>query len=229
MFRNARRPFPPLLATSAVHHHLVKVQKRQLTALVVETGEARDVMHFATLVGYGASAINPYLAFEIIADLKEHGKLPPGLRLENAIENYITAIKKGLLKIMSKMGVSTIRRYRGAQIFEAMGLNADFINAYFCGTPSRIGGIGAAEIARETLARHADALCKDRGGRSRRSIPAGQIHFRALFRKAPAFSRSGHAPAAGRARKRLWHLQKVLRRDQRRPQKPLHPARAFPL
>lgn len=152
-------PIPALLATSAVHNYLIKVQKRQLTGLVIETGEARDVMHFATLIGFGASAINPYLAFEILADLKEQGKINE--RLETIIEHYITAIKKGLLKVMSKMGVSTIRSYRGAQILEAVGLNEEFINKYFPGTPSRIGGIGIEVVARETLQRHGMAYNKE--------------------------------------------------------------------
>jgi len=149
---------PALLAVSAVHHHLVRKGKRQLTGLVIETGEAREVMHFATLMGFGASAVNPYLAFEILARLKETGRLSSMLTLETAIENYITAVKKGLLKVMSKMGISTIRSYKGAQVFEAVGLNEDFIHEYFAGTPSRIGGIGIEEIARETLMRHCGAF-----------------------------------------------------------------------
>lgn len=149
-------PMPALLATAALHHHLVKVQKRHLTGLVVETGEARDVMQIATLVGYGASAINPYLVFETLADLKQQGKLDK--RLETIFEHYITAIKKGLLKVMSKMGVSTIRSYRSAQIFEAVGLNEDVIERYFPGTSSRIGGIGIEGIAREALERHKNAF-----------------------------------------------------------------------
>jgi glutamate synthase (NADPH/NADH) large chain len=157
----SKAPIPALLATAAVHRHLVRAQKRQLAGLVIETGEARDVMHFATLLGYGASAVNPYLAFETIADLKEQGKLPSSVRLEDAIENYITAVKKGILKIMSKMGVSTLRSYRGAQLFEAVGLAPGFVEDYFTGTPSRIGGIGAAEIARETLDRHGRAFAKN--------------------------------------------------------------------
>ncbi len=178
----SKAPIPALLATAAVHRHLVKVQKRQLAGLVIETGEARDVMHFATLIGYGASAVNPYLAFEIIADLKEHGKLPSGLRLEDAIDNHITAVKKGLLKIMSKMGVSTIRSYRGAQIFEAIGLSGTFIESFFPGTPSRIGGIGTAEIARETLARHAGAFAKN-DAELEVLDSGGQIHFRTASEK----------------------------------------------
>ena len=155
-----KAPIPALLATSAVHHYLVHRQKRQLSGLVVETGEARDVMHLATLIGFGASAVNPYLAFETIAHLSETDKLPTGMKLETAIEHYITALKKGLLKVMSKMGVSTIRSYRGAQIFEAVGLDDDFIDAYFPGTSSRIGGIGIEGVAREVLARHRAAMCK---------------------------------------------------------------------
>jgi glutamate synthase domain-containing protein 2/glutamate synthase domain-containing protein 1/glutamate synthase domain-containing protein 3 len=158
---NARRaPIPALLATSALHHHLTRVKKRHLTALVIETAEAREVMHFATLMGFGASAINPYLAIETIADLKARGRLSGSLLLETAIEQYITAIKKGLLKVMSKMGVSTIRSYKSAQIFEAVGLADEFIRTYFPGTPSRIGGVGIEEIAREVLCRHAAAYSR---------------------------------------------------------------------
>jgi glutamate synthase (NADPH) large chain len=178
----SKAPIPALLATSAVHHHLVNVKKRQLTGLVIETAEARDVMHFATLLGFGASAINPYLAFEIIADLKERGKLPGGLRLESAMENYITAIKKGILKIMSKMGVSTLRSYRGAQLFEAVGLGEQFIEAYFPQTASRIGGIGVKEIARETLTRHSNAYMRENADVDTLES-GGQIHYRAFSEK----------------------------------------------
>lgn len=152
-------PIPALLAVSAVHHHLVRAQKRHMTGLIVETGEARDVMHFAALIGFGASAVNPYLAFEIIAKLKEKEEISE--RLEDCFENYITALKKGLLKVMSKMGISTIRSYRGAQIFEAVGLNEEFIERYFPGTSSRIGGIGIETVAREVLLRHKAAFARD--------------------------------------------------------------------
>ncbi|MBN1306365.1 MAG: glutamate synthase large subunit, partial [Chitinispirillaceae bacterium] len=172
-----KAPIPALLATSAVHHHLVKVRKRQLTGLVVESGEVRDVMQFAALIGFGASAVNPYLAFETLADLTQRGHLTP--RLETVFEHYITAIKKGLLKVMSKMGVSTIRSYRSAQLFEAVGLDESFINRYFPGTSSRIGGIGIEGIAREALERHRCAF-----SRSNEALAVidsgGAIHYRAF-------------------------------------------------
>ena len=172
-----RAPIPALLATSALHHHLTRAKKRHLTALVIETGEAREVMHFATLMGFGASAINPYLAIETIADLRERGKLDPSLLLETAIEQYIMAVKKGLLKVMSKMGVSTIRSYKSAQIFEALGLEPAFIARYFPGTPSRIGGIGIDDIARETLARHREAYARSPAEREE-ILSGGAIHYR---------------------------------------------------
>ncbi len=175
-----KAPIPALLATAALHHHLVKVQKRHLTGLIVESGEVRDVMQFATLIGYGASAVNPYLAFEILAELKQDGKL--NLRFETIIEHYITAIKKGLLKVMSKMGVSTIRSYRSAQIFEAVGLNDDFIERYFPGTSSRIGGIGIDGIAREVLERHRKAFTKSED-EIRTLESGGNLHYRAFSEK----------------------------------------------
>jgi glutamate synthase (NADPH/NADH) large chain len=178
-------PIPSLLAVSSVHQHLVRVAKRHLTGIVIETGEAREVMHFACLMGFGASAINPYLAFEIIADMHEKGSLKSGIALEAAIENYITAVKKGLLKIMSKMGVSTIRSYKGAQIFEAVGLGESLIDRYFPGTPSRIGGIGLETIARESLERHAGALsAEDRAFCGAEGLDSGgKYNFRRFSEK----------------------------------------------
>jgi len=148
-------PVPALLATSCVHHYLIKKGKRQLTGLVIETGEAKDVMHFATLIGYGASAINPYMTFETLVSLHQTNNFPEELSLDDVFDNYITAVKKGLLKIFSKMGISTIRSYRGAQIFEAIGLNSELIDKYFPGTSSRIEGIGIDVIENEALNRHA--------------------------------------------------------------------------
>ncbi len=149
---------PSLLAISAVHHHLIKTKQRHLAGLIVETGEAREVMHFATLIGFGASGVNPYLAYETLAELEAKGDLPADMTIEQATENFITAIKKGLLKIMSKMGISTLRSYRGAQIFEAVGLHSSFVNTYFPQTSSRIEGIGMKEIAEETIKRHHQAF-----------------------------------------------------------------------
>jgi glutamate synthase (NADPH/NADH) large chain len=177
-------PIPSLLAVSAVHHHLVRAGKRQLTGLAIETGEAREVMHFACLMGFGASAINPYLAFEIIADLRERGGFPAGFTLESAIENYITAVKKGLLKIMSKMGVSTVRSYKGAQIFEAVGLGEELINRYFPGTSSRIGGIGLNVVARESIERHRTAFAKGRAVPDMGGLePGGKYAYRQFSQK----------------------------------------------
>jgi len=172
-----RAPIPALLATAAVHHHLVAAQKRHLTGLFVETAEAREVMHFATLIGYGASAVNPWLAIETIADLRASGKVDPSLTLEAALEHYVTAIRKGLLKVMSKMGISTIRSYKSAQVFEAVGLADEFVRRWFPGTPSRIGGIGVEDVARETLARHEAAFCRDEA--EREAVDSGgAIHYR---------------------------------------------------
>jgi glutamate synthase (NADPH/NADH) large chain len=153
----AHAPIPALLAVSAVHNHLVRRAKRHLAGLVVCTGAAVNVMDFATLIGYGAGAVNPYLAFETLADLKARGAAFERMKVEEVFEQYITAVKKGLLKVMSKMGISTIRSYRGAQLFEALGLNSAFVEKYFPGTASRIEGVGITEIARETLMRHARA------------------------------------------------------------------------
>ncbi len=175
-------PIPSLLATSCIHHHLVKVGKRHLTGLIIETGETRDVMHFATLIGYGASAINPYLAIETIVDLYENKTLKPQLSLESSIDNYITAVKKGLLKILSKMGISTIRSYKGAQIFEAVGLHENLINKYFPDTPSRIGGIDLPVIEKETIERHKNAFKKLKN--QQLNLPSGgNYHYREFTEK----------------------------------------------
>ena len=127
---------PALLAVSAVNRHLL-TRAAQSASLIVETGEAREVMHIALLFGYGASAINPYLAFEIVVDLAFRGRLSKDVGVANAVESYIKALCKGLLKIMSKMGISTLRSYRSAQMFEAVGLNNGVVGRYFAGTASR--------------------------------------------------------------------------------------------
>src|SRR6187200_2774800 len=151
-----RIPIPSLLACAAVHHHLIRTGLRTSVGLVVESGEPREVHHFACLAGYGAEAINPYLAFETIIAMKE--KLPGSLDDYEIVKRYIKSIGKGLLKVMSKMGISTYQSYCGAQIFDAVGLKADFVAKYFAGTHTRIEGVGLGEIAEETARRHNDAF-----------------------------------------------------------------------
>ena len=151
-------PIPSLLLTAAVHHHLVRTKQRTMAGLLVECGDAREVHHMALLIGYGAGAINPYLAFESIEDLIAHGHHGlGGIDPAKAVRNYIKACGKGVLKVMSKMGVSTVASYTGAQIFEAIGLGAELVARYFTGTVSRLGGIGLDELAAEVAARHAVA------------------------------------------------------------------------
>lgn len=153
---SAYAPIPSLLAVSAVHHHLISVQKRVQTALVVETGEMREVMHAALLLGYGASAINPYMVFAILKDLADRQEIQ--LNYETARKNYIKALCKGLFKVMSKMGISTIRSYRGAKLFEAIGLSSELTDTYFGGTTSNVGGIRLDEIAKDAITLHHQAF-----------------------------------------------------------------------
>ncbi len=144
---------PSLLATAGVHHHLVREGTRTRCSLIVESGEAREVHHMALLLGYGAGAINPYLAFETLEDLILEGVLGD-IDVPSAVRHYIRACTKGVLKVMSKMGISTLQSYRGAQIFEAVGLNKEFVDRYFTWTPSRLGGIGIETVATEVIRRH---------------------------------------------------------------------------
>ncbi|MDP2984626.1 MAG: glutamate synthase large subunit, partial [Candidatus Latescibacter sp.] len=165
--RNMNReyaPIPSLLAVSGLHHHLVREGKRSRVSLIVETGEAREIMHFALLIGYGASAVCPHVAFSTIRRLSEDGLYDIPTKPDLAVDSYITAIKKGLMKTMSRIGISTIRSYFGAQIFEALGLSRELIDTYFSGTVSRIGGIGLEEIARETLERYGYAFAGESAG-----------------------------------------------------------------
>jgi glutamate synthase (NADPH) large chain len=147
-------PIPCLLALAAVHNLLVREETRTQVALITESGEPREVMHFALLSGYGASAINPYLALETVEDLAWRGELGEGVTPDSAAKGFIKAIKKGLLKTFSKMGISTLQSYQGAQVFEAIGLNKDLIEAYFSGTTSRIEGIGLEVLSREAQLKH---------------------------------------------------------------------------
>ncbi len=171
-------PIPSLLALSAVHHHLVREETRTQVALIVESGEPREVMHFALLIGYGASAVNPYLAIETLEDLHRRGWLPEGLSFEDALRNYIKAVNKGLLKVFSKMGISTLQSYRGAQIFEAVGLSRELIDRYFTGTPSRIEGAGLDVLAREAAMRHAHAFAEVREDEPELEL-GGALRYRA--------------------------------------------------
>ena len=154
--RNA--PIPSLLALSAVHNHLVREKTRNQVALIVESGEPREVMHFALLLGYGASAVNPYLAIETLEDLHRDGAFPVEFTWDKVFKNYMKALDKGLLKTFSKMGISTLQSYQGAQIFEAIGLNRSLIDRYLTGTPSRIEGVTMEILAREALMKHQFAM-----------------------------------------------------------------------
>ena len=161
-------PIPSLLAAAGVHHHLIRQGVRTQASLIVESGEPREVAHLALLIGYGAVAVNPYLAFETLRDMVgEGGALADAVDYDAAVYNYVKAADKGILKVMSKMGISTIESYRGAQIFEAVGLNAEFIDRYFTWTPSRIGGVGIHEIELESRKRHEAAF--------RRIAPSGSL------------------------------------------------------
>jgi glutamate synthase (NADPH/NADH) large chain len=160
-------PIPVALAIAAVHHHLIREGLRWRVSLIAETGEAREVSHLALLIAYGASAVYPYLALETVAAIPRPG----------GEERYVNALGKGLLKIMSKMGISTLQSYCGAQSWEAVGLNVAFVNRHFAGTPSRIGGIGMDLIAEETLRRHADAFENNSG--VTRLDPGGEYQYRA--------------------------------------------------
>ncbi|MEV7560973.1 glutamate synthase large subunit [Streptomyces sp. NPDC089795] len=150
-------PIPSLLLTSAVHHHLIATKQRTQVGLLVEAGDVREVHHVALLIGYGAAAVNPYLAMESVEDLLRAGTFLSGLEPEQAIKNLIYALGKGVLKVMSKMGISTVASYRGAQVFEAVGLDDEFVGTYFNGTATKIGGAGLDVVAKEVAARHAKA------------------------------------------------------------------------
>ena len=153
-------PIPSLLLTSAVHHHLIREKTRTQVGLLVEAGDVREVHHVALLIGYGAAAVNPYLAMETVEDLVAHGP-STGVTAEKAVANLIKALGKGVLKVMSKMGISTVASYRGAQVFEAIGLSQELVDSYFTGTVSQLGGVGLDVIAAEVAARHAAAYPPD--------------------------------------------------------------------
>ncbi|WP_405808916.1 glutamate synthase large subunit [Streptomyces sp. NBC_00210] len=166
-------PIPSLLLTSAVHHHLIRTKQRTQVGLLVEAGDVREVHHVALLIGYGAAAVNPYLAMESVEDLVRAGTFIEGLEPEKAIRNLIYALGKGVLKVMSKMGISTVASYRGAQVFEAVGLDEAFVEKYFNGTATKIGGAGLEVIAKEVAARHAKAYPASGIAASHRALEIG--------------------------------------------------------
>ncbi|MGW2083775.1 glutamate synthase large subunit [Streptomyces sp. NPDC001880] len=166
-------PIPSLLLTSSVHHHLIRTKQRTQVGLLVEAGDVREVHHVALLIGYGAAAVNPYLAMESVEDLVRAGTFIEGIEPENAIRNLIHALGKGVLKVMSKMGISTVASYRGAQVFEAVGLDEEFVAKYFNGTATKIGGAGLDVIAREVEARHAKAYPASGIAASHRALEIG--------------------------------------------------------
>ncbi|MBY6061261.1 glutamate synthase large subunit [Microbacterium esteraromaticum] len=165
-------PIPSLLMVSAVHHHLIRRQNRMKVGLVVEAGDVREVHHVATLIGYGASAVNPYLAMESVEHLVRTGFIT-GITPEKAVRNLIYALGKGVLKIMSKMGISTVSSYAGAQVFEAVGLSQEFIDAYFTGTETKLGGIGIEDVYAENQARHDFAYPQDPAPRAHERLWTG--------------------------------------------------------
>ncbi|EXL09565.1 glutamate synthase large subunit [Aquamicrobium defluvii] len=156
-----RIDIPTLLATAAVHHHLIRKGLRTSVGLVVESGEPREIHHFCCLAGYGAEAINPYLAFDTLVDMHARGQFPPEVDPQELVTRYIKSIGKGILKVMSKMGISTYQSYCGAQIFDAIGLQSGFVDKYFTGTATLVEGVGLEHIAAETVARHASAFGDD--------------------------------------------------------------------
>ncbi|RYI23632.1 glutamate synthase large subunit [Dermacoccus sp. 147Ba] len=165
-------PIPSLLLTAAVHHHLIREKTRMQVGLIVEAGDVREVHHVALLVGYGAALVNPYLAMESVEQLARDGALGD-ITPEQAVKNLIKALGKGLLKVMSKMGISTVASYRGAQVFEALGLSQELVDAYFTATTSRLGGVGLDVVAAEVAARHAKAYPSDGQGPSHRTLEVG--------------------------------------------------------
>ncbi len=165
-------PIPSLLMLSAVHHHLIRQENRMKVGLVVEAGDVREVHHVATLIGYGASAVNPYLAMETVEYLVRAGFIT-GITPEKAVKNLIYALGKGVLKIMSKMGISTVSSYAGSQVFEAVGLSEEFVRKYFTGTETKLGGVGVREIAVENQARHDYAYPEDGAARAHERLWTG--------------------------------------------------------
>ncbi|RZK93453.1 MAG: glutamate synthase subunit alpha, partial [Rhodococcus sp. (in: high G+C Gram-positive bacteria)] len=165
-------PIPSLLLTSAVHHHLVREKTRTKVGLIVESGDAREVHHMALLIGFGAAAVNPYMAFETVDEAVQNNELQ-GVTLDKGIQNYIKAAGKGVLKVMSKMGISTLASYTGAQLFQVIGLSQELVDEYFTGLQSSLGGIGLDEIAADVAVRHASAYLDRPEERAHRELEVG--------------------------------------------------------
>ncbi|MFC5037069.1 glutamate synthase large subunit [Tianweitania sediminis] len=201
-----RIAIPALLATAAVHHHLIRKGLRTSVGLVLETGEPREVHHFACLAGYGAEAINPYLAFDTLLDMHKRGEFPPEVDTHELVYRYIKSVGKGLLKVMSKMGISTYQSYCGAQIFDAIGLKTDFVHQYFAGTASLIEGVGLEEVAEETVRRHADAFGSDPVLRTALEV-GGEYMFR-MRGEAHVWSPDAVATLQHAVRKNSWETFK---------------------
>ena len=207
-----RIPIPALLATAAVHHHLIRKGLRTSVGLVVETGEAREIHHFACLAGYGAEAINPYLAFETLTAMAKD--LPEPISGYEAVKRFIKSVDKGLLKVMSKMGISTYQSYCGAQIFDAVGLSRAFIDEFFFGTATSIEGAGLAEIAQETQRRHADAFGNSPVLSTALEV-GGEYAYRVRGETHNWTPGDGFAAAARRSRQRPRTLRRLRQAAQR--------------
>ena len=205
-------PIPSLLLTSAVHHHLIREKTRTQVGLLVEAGDVREVHHVALLIGYGAAAVNPYLAMESVEDLVRAGPSTGRRPRRRRSANLIKALGKGVLKVMSKMGISTVASYRGAQVFEAIGLSQELVDRYFTGTVSQLGGIGLDVVAAEVAARHADGLPAGRGPAAAPQARRGRrVPVAPRGRAAPVRPRHRLPAAALHAPAALRHLQAVHR------------------
>ena len=207
---HTRAPIPSLLAVSAVHHHLVRTKERTTVALVVESGDAREVHHIAMLIGFGAAAVNPYLAFESIEDLIREGELT-GIEAATAVRNYLKALGKGVMKVMSKMGISTVASYTAAQAFEAIGLDRDIVDEYFAGTPSQLGGVGLDVLAEEVKQRHRRAYRRIRRNGCTAASTSGRVRIPPRGRTSSVHTRSRVPVSAFDPHRSLRHLPAVLR------------------
>ncbi|MDN2565046.1 glutamate synthase large subunit [Aquibium sp. A9E412] len=197
-----RVAIPMLLATAAVHHHLIRKGLRTAVGLVVESGEPREVHHFCCLAGYGAEAINPYLAFDTLVDMHKRGEFPPEVDADEVVTRYIKSIGKGILKVMSKMGISTYQSYCGAQIFDAVGLRSEFVERFFTGTATTIEGVGLEEIAGETVTRHAAAFSDDPVLRS--ALDVGGEYMYRMRGEAHVWTPDAVATLQHAVRKKSW-------------------------